>query len=188
MRRSGQQKPWRAQRRPSMGGRLYSEPQPRMAVVSPTPPPVRADARGAGASLSALSARRSGARAPIPPGCARRGASRSRAHAPQSNCGRPLPNGRWQSAVRSRSPGSRARQLPLRVIDEGHAAGHAGREVIADRAENDGRAAGHVFAAIRAAALDHRLGARNCAPRSVRPLGRPRTVCPPSRRREPCCR
>ncbi len=42
-----------------------------------------------------------------------------------------------------------------RVVDEGHAAGHAGTEILADRAEDHGSAAGHVFAAIGAAALNH---------------------------------
>ena len=41
------------------------------------------------------------------------------------------------------------------VVDEGHAAGHAGGEIVADRAEDDRDAAGHVFAAVGAAALDH---------------------------------
>src|SRR5260370_147837 len=51
-------------------------------------------------------------------------------------------------------------KLVLRVVDEGHAAGHAGGEIVADRAENDRRAAGHVFATVGAAALDDDAGAR----------------------------
>ena len=43
----------------------------------------------------------------------------------------------------------------LRVPDIGHAAAHAGGEVVADGAEQDGDAAGHVLAAVVAAALDH---------------------------------
>ena len=38
---------------------------------------------------------------------------------------------------------------------EGHAAGHAGAEVAAGRAEDDDPAAGHVLAAVVADALDH---------------------------------
>src|SRR3546814_17709644 len=50
------------------------------------------------------------------------------------------------------------RQPVVDVVDEGHAARHACREIRADRAENDGDAAGHVIAAIGAAAFDHRGG------------------------------
>ena len=180
MRRSGQQKPWRAQRRPSMGGCLYSEPQPRMAVVSPTPPPVRADARGAGASLSALSARRSGARAPIPPGCARRGGSRSRAHAPQSNCGRPLPNGRWQSAVRSRFPGSRATaNCPSGSQTKAMPPVMPAAKLSPTAPSMTADAAGHVFAAIGRRSPRPPRRPRSCARRSARRRGRRRTACPP---------
>ena len=45
------------------------------------------------------------------------------------------------------------------VIDERDAAGHAGPEVVADGAEDDGDTAGHVLAAVRPTALDHRVGA-----------------------------
>ena len=45
------------------------------------------------------------------------------------------------------------------VVDEGHAAGHAGREIVAHRPEDHGDTAGHVFAPVRAAALDHSAGA-----------------------------
>ena len=45
------------------------------------------------------------------------------------------------------------------VVDEGDAAGEAGAEVIADRAQHHYRAAGHVFAAIGADAFDHCDGA-----------------------------
>ena len=46
-----------------------------------------------------------------------------------------------------------------RVVEVGAAAGHPGPEVRPDGAEDDDRAAGHVLAAVRADALDHRLGA-----------------------------
>ena len=42
----------------------------------------------------------------------------------------------------------------------GYAARHARREIAAGRAEHDDNAAGHVFAAVIADALDHRNGAR----------------------------
>src|SRR5947209_7133305 len=45
------------------------------------------------------------------------------------------------------------------IVDEGHAAIHAGGEIGADPAENDGDAAGHILATVRAAALDDDLGA-----------------------------
>ena len=45
------------------------------------------------------------------------------------------------------------------VIDEGHAAAHAGTEVDAGVAQHDDAAAGHVLAAVVAHALDHRRGA-----------------------------
>ena len=44
----------------------------------------------------------------------------------------------------------------VRVVDEGHAAGHAGREVEAHRPEDRDDAAGHVFAAVGPAAFDDR--------------------------------
>jgi hypothetical protein len=44
----------------------------------------------------------------------------------------------------------------IRSTDEGHAAGHAGAEIVADRPEDHRRAAGHVLAAVGAAAFDHR--------------------------------
>ncbi len=43
----------------------------------------------------------------------------------------------------------------FRIINIGHAAGHTGPEIIADRAENNDRPAGHIFTAIRAAAFDN---------------------------------
>ena len=51
-----------------------------------------------------------------------------------------------------------ALELIARVPDIGHAAAHAGGEVVADRAEQDGDTTGHVLAAIVAAALDHGRG------------------------------
>src|SRR3546814_16824661 len=51
------------------------------------------------------------------------------------------------------------REIVGRVVDESHAPGHAGGEVVADLAEDDGDAAGHVFAAVGAAALDPHPGA-----------------------------
>ncbi len=50
-------------------------------------------------------------------------------------------------------------QQRLRVVDERTPAGHPGREVATDRAENDDRAVRHVLAAVVADALDHRHGA-----------------------------
>ena len=41
------------------------------------------------------------------------------------------------------------------IPDVGHAAGHAGREVAPDRAQDHGAPAGHVLAAVVADALDH---------------------------------
>lgn len=49
---------------------------------------------------------------------------------------------------------------PVLVVDESHAAGHAGREVEAHAAEHHDSTAGHVFAAVGPAALDDRGGAR----------------------------
>jgi hypothetical protein len=43
----------------------------------------------------------------------------------------------------------------LRVVGEGHAAGHAGREVEADGSQDHRHAAGHIFQAVGADALDH---------------------------------
>ena len=48
---------------------------------------------------------------------------------------------------------------PGRVVEIGPAAGHPGPEVGTDRTEDDDRAAGHVFAAVRADPLDHGLRA-----------------------------
>src|SRR3546814_437226 len=50
-------------------------------------------------------------------------------------------------------------EIAVRIIDEGHAAGHARAEIVAHPAEDHRRAAGHIFAAVRAAALDHDRGA-----------------------------
>ena len=49
-------------------------------------------------------------------------------------------------------------QRVLRIVHEGHAAGHAGGEVRADRPQDHRGAAGHVLAAVGAAALDHGEG------------------------------
>ena len=49
----------------------------------------------------------------------------------------------------------RALEAIMWVEDESHAAGHAGAEVVAHGAQEHGRAAGHVFAAVGSAALDH---------------------------------
>ncbi len=46
------------------------------------------------------------------------------------------------------------REQAFFVIDEGHATGHAGTEILANSPQNDGHAAGHVFTAIGAAAFD----------------------------------
>ena len=54
---------------------------------------------------------------------------------------------------------SAADMAAVRVVEVGAAAGHPGPEVRADRAEDDDDAAGHVLAAVRAEALDDRLGA-----------------------------
>ncbi len=48
---------------------------------------------------------------------------------------------------------------PGRVVEVRPAAGHPGPEVGADRTKDDDRAAGHVFAAVRADPLDDGLGA-----------------------------
>ena len=63
-----------------------------------------------------------------------------------------------------------AQESLVRVPDVGDAAGHAGREVAAGRAEDHGPAAGHVLAAVVADAFDHRPGA---AVADAEPLGRP---------------
>src|SRR6185437_15417670 len=47
------------------------------------------------------------------------------------------------------------REFRLGVIDESHAATHPGSEIVADLAQDDDGAAGHVLAAVGAAALDH---------------------------------
>src|SRR3546814_3202644 len=64
----------------------------------------------------------------------------------------PLPDDRF--AVRA------AFELIVGIENEGHSAGHAGAEVRADGAEDHRGAAGHIFAAIGAAALDDDLRAR----------------------------
>ena len=46
-------------------------------------------------------------------------------------------------------------EMLLGIVDIRHAAAHAGAEIVADRTENGGETAGHVFAAIVAAAFDH---------------------------------
>ena len=51
-------------------------------------------------------------------------------------------------------------ELAVLVIDVGDAAAHARREVAAGLAQHHHRAAGHVFAAMVAGALDHGRGAR----------------------------
>ena len=50
-------------------------------------------------------------------------------------------------------------KFALEVEHVGDAARHAGREVSSCGSQNDDRAAGHVFAAVVADALDHRQGA-----------------------------
>ena len=50
-------------------------------------------------------------------------------------------------------------QFLVRVVDVGHAAGHARREVTAGAAQDDDPAAGHVLATVIADALDHGVGA-----------------------------
>src|SRR6185312_3777097 len=55
---------------------------------------------------------------------------------------------------------AQAREPALRVVDIGDPAGHAGGEVAARLAENGDDAAGHVFAAVVAGALDDRDSAR----------------------------
>ena len=89
-------------------------------------------------------------------------------HAPHSGWTSP----RHGAVTRSRAdrlPMRRADPLPdqrvgvephreggVRVVDERHAAGEAGAEIVADLAEHHDGAAGHVFAAIGAAAFDDR--------------------------------
>src|SRR3546814_13407789 len=50
-------------------------------------------------------------------------------------------------------------EIAVRIIDEGHAAGHARAEIVAHPAEDHRRAAGNIFAAVRAAAPDPHRGA-----------------------------
>src|SRR3546814_1037568 len=42
-------------------------------------------------------------------------------------------------------------EIAVRIIDEGHAAGHARAEIVANPAEDHRRAAAHIFADVRAA-------------------------------------
>src|SRR3546814_15505764 len=49
-------------------------------------------------------------------------------------------------------------EIAVRIIDEGHAAGHARAELVAHPAEDHRRSAGHIFSAVRAAALVHARG------------------------------
>ena len=49
-------------------------------------------------------------------------------------------------------------EIAGRVINKSHATGHARGEVVADLAQDDSNAAGHVFAAVRATAFDHHFG------------------------------
>ncbi len=51
-------------------------------------------------------------------------------------------------------------EFAVGVVDEGHAARHAGGEIVADEAQDRDRAARHVLAAVGAAAFHHRGGAR----------------------------
>src|SRR5262249_29739419 len=51
-------------------------------------------------------------------------------------------------------------ELVPRVVDEGHAARHAGGEVVADIAEDHSDATCHVFDAVRAAAFDDGVSPR----------------------------
>ena len=48
----------------------------------------------------------------------------------------------------------------VRVIDEGHAAGHAGPEIVSDLAKDHDTPAGHIFTGVGAGPLDHRSRAR----------------------------
>ena len=57
------------------------------------------------------------------------------------------------------------------IIDIGHAPGHPGAKVGADAAQNHRHPAGHVFAAVRPAALDHHRRARVAHAQTVRPRG-----------------
>ncbi len=52
------------------------------------------------------------------------------------------------------------RQRAVRVVDIGHPARHAGREVASGGAQDDDLAAGHVLATVVADTLDDRVGAR----------------------------
>src|SRR3546814_10787278 len=51
-------------------------------------------------------------------------------------------------------------EAAIDIQHESHAAGHASTEVSSGAAKDDRRPAGHIFAAIRAAAFDHHLRAR----------------------------
>jgi hypothetical protein len=92
---------------------------------------------------------------------------------PSRECGAE-PDRRDASFVESRS-------VPTgRVVEIGPAAGHAGPEVGPDRSQNDDDAPGHVFAAVWADPLHHRLRAA-VADREAHP--RPADQMEPARRR-----
>ena len=92
------------------------------------------------------------------------------------------PDGATRCHRRARPRGAR------RVVEVGAAAGHPGPEVRADRPEDHEDAAGHVLAAVRADALDDRLGA-GVADREAHP-GPADEVQPPAGRavEARCCR
>ena len=147
-------------------------------------------AAGAAASPSARPARSCSTLAvPVVEQAARRAATWSRRRAPRpAPCSTPSQCG-WSMRCQTTVSGlTLSSKRAVRVVDEGHAAGHAGREVGADVAQDHGGAAGHVFAAVRAARPRPPCRRRSCAPRSARRRGRRRTACRPSRRRGRCCR
>ena len=96
---------------------------------------------------------------------------------------RAWPSGRSASADASRTALTlrvveRRGVAAARVVEVGPAAGHPGPEVGADRAEDDDRPAGHVFAAVRADPLDDGLGAA-VADREAHPARPTRWSRPP---------
>ena len=109
----------------------------------------------------------------------RRSASRRAAPRPPSSrsprrAGAPAPAARRRRRRRP-APSSTSSWLTRpssRSSTKAYAAGHAGREVAAGRAEDDDAAAGHVLAAVVAHALDDRGARRSCGRRTARRPGR----------------
>src|SRR3954454_10244059 len=60
-----------------------------------------------------------------------------------------FPPGRAQAANDDAVRIDAMREITADIEDEAHAAGHARREILAGAAEDNGDAAGHIFAAVR---------------------------------------